>query len=93
MCWDGPCTPIPGSTRADLTSQARAQKGMFESARYYAPGCKDLKVIDTQYKSIAKYNWWEEVWTIDACGRKFQNTISFRNDGSVSSSVGLTEIK
>jgi len=94
-CFKHPCVPIPGESRAAPNQQTLAAAGMLETARYYVPKCKDFKVLNTEYLGEDKYNWWDEKWTIEACGRKFSNNISFHKIyGTVGSKPGaMKEIK
>ena len=94
MCWSGPCYPIPGDTRANPTAQAMAQHSFFESAKYYKPACKDMRVDNAKYKGLTGWgDDWSETWTINSCGVQLQGDVVFNPNGHVSRNVGLKEIK
>ncbi len=92
-CFKDPCVDIPGNSRATPIQQTYAAASLFDSARYYVHGCKDMKVIDTHYEGISRYSWWEETWTIQACGTRWKNKIEFHPDGQVGGGIRLTQVK
>ncbi len=95
-CWDGPCQPIPGNTKANGNQQAVASNSMFVSVSSYLPSCnkKNMKIINTRYKEESKNGiWWQEIWTVEACGTQWQKTFDFSTDGQISRGIKLEKVK
>lgn len=98
LCIQHPCVDVPGNTKATPAMQTEAATSLFDSAKAYVKKCSSFKVIDTQYIGPAKYNWWEEKWIIDACGRRFEDIVSFRSKNenvpdSMARGIWLEEVK
>lgn len=71
---------VPGETRNSPEIANFAAKQIFSSLRYEAPGCYDGKVLNTvfnRYTSTKNKNSWQETWTVDMCGKRFEARVDF----------------
>ena len=81
------CSSVPGETTASHSLQRDVRERVLSQARQAEPGCKQPKVATTEMLDVRSDGQSaQELWTVDACGRRLNYVVTFppRKSGSAS---------